>query len=121
MSAAARKIFFFTPLAAACCCAVLNTFSKTRGTASKNSGLVSTRPLARVEESGQCSRIAPPSMQATWMILANECASGRKSRVEEPATSNSSASAPWTALRPPESRFRWVSSQPLGRPVVPDV
>ena len=55
------------------------------------------------------------------MILAKECASGRNSRVEEPAISNSSASAPWAALRPPESRLRWVSSQPLGRPVVPEV
>src|SRR6266704_1904135 len=121
VSAAARKILLFTPLAEACCWAELYTFSKTRGTASKNTGLTSGRPRASVDASGQCSRTAPPSMQATWMILANECASGRNSRVDDPSMLNSSCSAPSTAFRPPESRLRWVSSQPFGRPVVPEV
>jgi len=121
VSAAARKIVFFRPLADACCCAELYTFSNTRGTASKNVGLASGRPCATVDASGQCWSIAFDSMQPTSMILANECASGKNSSVELPAISNRSSSAPSTALRAPDSRLRWLSSQPLGRPVVPEV
>ncbi len=43
----------------------------------RNSG----RASASVLVSGQCPRIAPDSRQPTWMIRANECASGRNSRV----------------------------------------
>jgi hypothetical protein len=37
--------------AAACCCAVLNTFSNTRGTASRNVGVNSASPAASVRVS----------------------------------------------------------------------
>ena len=55
------------------------------------------------------------------MIRAKTCASGMKSSVLPPAVSKISGRAPCTALRTADSRFRCVSSQPLGRPVVPEV
>ena len=55
------------------------------------------------------------------MIRAKLCASGRNSRVDAPGSVSTLASGPATALRTSDSRLPWVSSQPLGRPVVPDV
>src|SRR5215469_11028026 len=121
VSAAAAKILLLAALAEACCCAELYTFSNTRGTASRKVGLVCGRALATLEESGQCMRMAPDSRQPTSMILANECASGRNSNVELSGMSKISNKAPWTALRAAHRRLRWVSSQPFGRPVVPEV
>jgi hypothetical protein len=55
------------------------------------------------------------------MMRAKECASGRKRSVEGLGISKSCGSAPWTALRTVEIMFACVSSQPFGRPVVPEV
>ena len=54
------------------------------------------------------------------MIRAKECASGRNSSADRPGSVKISGSAP-IALRTLDSRFAWVSSQPFGRPVVPEV
>ena len=62
----------------------------------------------------------PSSMQPIWMTRASTCASGRNSSVEPPGAVKISG-APALALRTSASRLRWVSSQPLGRPVVPEV
>ena len=71
--------------------------------------------------SPQCPSTIPPSMQPTSMILAKTCASGKNSRVLASTVSITIASGPWNALRTSASRFSWVSSQPFGRPVVPEV
>ena len=56
----------------------------------------------------------------TWMIRAKTWASGRKSRVEASSGSNSSCSS-GTATPSSNMKLPWVSRQPLGRPVVPEV
>ena len=53
------------------------------------------------------------------MMRAKEWASGRNSSVE--AADSNTSGATLTALRTSASRLRWVSSQPLGWPVVPEV
>ena len=58
--------------------------------------------------------------QPTWMIRANTCASGRNSRVLASSSSNSSSRTP-VATPSSNMKLPWVSMQPLGRPVVPDV
>ena len=55
------------------------------------------------------------------MIRAKTCASGRNSRVEAVPEAFSAASGPMNVFLTAASRFSWVSSQPLGRPVVPEV
>ena len=71
--------------------------------------------------SAQCPSTTPASMQPTSMIRAKTCASGRNSSVPASSVPVKSASGPRNALRTAASRFSWVSSQPLGRPVVPEV
>ena len=71
--------------------------------------------------SEQCPRMMPASRQPTSMIRAKTCASGRNSSVLASDVSWIAASGPMNALRTSASRFSWVSSQPLGRPVVPEV
>ena len=71
--------------------------------------------------SPQCPSTIPASMQPTSMTRAKTCASGRNSSVPESSMLVKSVSGPRNALRTAASRFWWVSSQPLGRPVVPEV
>ena len=71
--------------------------------------------------SPQCPSTIPPSMQPTSMIRAKTCASGRNSSVPGFSIPATMASGPRNALRTSDSRFSWVSAQPLGRPVVPEV
>jgi hypothetical protein len=52
-----------------------------------------------------------------WMSRAKACASGRKSRVLAPALNRFGSTG--TALAMSAYMLRWVSTQPLGRPVVP--
>jgi len=61
------------------------------------------------------------STQPTWMMRASECASGRNRRVERPSMVKTSFMGPLLTLMTSKARLRWVSSQPLGRPVVPEV
>jgi hypothetical protein len=53
------------------------------------------------------------------MTLPNTCASGRNSSTEPPALSSSGRMAAADLMS--DIKPRWVSSQPLGRPVVPEV
>ena len=55
------------------------------------------------------------------MIRANTCASGRNSSVPGSGIPATRVSGPRKAFRTSARRFSWVSSQPLGRPVVPEV
>ena len=59
-------------------------------------------------------------MQPIWMIRAKTWASGRKSSVEAPSVSKSVSSSS-TATPSSNMKLPWVSMQPLGRPVVPEV
>jgi len=59
-------------------------------------------------------------MHPSWMIRPKTWASGRKSRVEAPWTEKSWG-MPATMLLTSNMKLPWVSMQPLGRPVVPDV
>jgi hypothetical protein len=52
-----------------------------------------------------------------WISRAKLWASGRKSRVDDPSWNR--LSRPGSALLMSEAMLRWVSMQPLGRPVVP--
>ena len=101
--------------------APLYTFSNTRGTARMNVGWNEPSAGSSADISPQCPSTTPPSMQPTWMIRAKTCASGRKSSVLGSGAPTTSVSGPRNALRTQDSRFSWVSSQPLGRPVVPEV
>ena len=71
--------------------------------------------------SPQCPSTIPASMQPTSMIRAKTCASGRNSSVPGSSVPVKFTSGPRNALRTAASRLWWVSSQPLGRPVVPEV
>jgi hypothetical protein len=63
---------------------------------------------------------AVASTQSTWMNRAKTWASGRKSSVAAPSalTTDASDSQVFSAR---SLKLPWVSWQPLGRPVVPDV
>ncbi len=54
------------------------------------------------------------------MMRPNTCASGRNSRVEASGSSNTSGVAA-TMFAASKVKLPWVSSQPFGRPVVPEV
>ena len=54
------------------------------------------------------------------MIRAKECASGRNSSADRPGSAKICGSAP-IEFRTSASRLAWLSWQPLGRPVVPEV
>ena len=65
-------------------------------------------------------RRAPAATASTWMKRANTCASGRNSSVLAPCADTTLPSRA-TAFAARSPKFAWVSSQPFGRPVVPDV
>ena len=100
--------------------AVLKTFSKTRGTASRNVGRNPASWVARSVTSEEWPSRVRVRMLPTWITRAKTWASGRNSRVAASSSSNSSLSS---TVATPSSNMKlpWVSMQPLGRPVVPDV
>ncbi len=71
--------------------------------------------------SSQWPRTMPASRQPISMTRAKTCARGRNSIVDDSTTAWMPASGPMNVLRTTLSRFSWVSSHPLGRPVVPEV
>ena len=79
------------------------------------------RSGSRLATLGVCPSTTPDSRQPTWMIRANECASGRNSSVDAPGVSKMAGSQPCMTFRTSASRFPWLSSHPFGRPVVPEV
>ena len=122
VSTAAWKILAFALLAAACCCAVLKTFSNTRGTASRNVGWNSGSAWARVLVSGQCPRIGAGLQAADLDDPGERVRERQEQQGRAPGDLEDLERArPATALRTSDSRLRWVSSQPFGRPVVPEV
>jgi len=70
--------------------------------------------------SGVWPRRVRDVMQPIWMIRAKTCASGRNSSVLRPSMLNRPSSESTTT---PSSNMKlpWVSTQPFGRPVVPEV
>ena len=56
----------------------------------------------------------------TWMIRAKTCASGRNNRVEASSSSNSACELVGRADSS-DRKLPCVSTQPFGRPVVPEV
>ena len=91
-----------------------------------NVGWNVARSAIRFLTSLVCPSTEPPMTTPTWIIRANTCASGRKSSVEAPSSekrlaSVASRSRMLTTLAASKRKLPWVSSQPLGRPVVPDV
>ena len=119
MSAARSKILP-RPSAVAFCDAVLNTFSNTRGTARMKVGWKLCSWGSRLLMSALWPSRARDFTAPTWMIRAKTWASGRNSRVDAPSASNSRSSSA-TATVSSVWKLSWVSMQPLGRPVVPDV
>jgi hypothetical protein len=69
--------------------------------------------------SGVCPTTVRVASAPHWMTLPNTCASGRKSNTE-PVSFSSSGRINVTDLTS-LSTLRWVSSQPFGCPVVPEV
>ena len=70
--------------------------------------------------SAEWPRRTPARMQPSWIARPNTWATGRKSSVDEPGARKTSG-RPQTTLSTSNMKFLWVSVQPLGRPVVPDV
>ena len=71
--------------------------------------------------SWQCPSTMPASSVPTSMTRAKTCARGRNSSVDAVPSAWMEASGPMNAFLTAASRFSWVSSHPLGRPVVPEV
>ena len=69
--------------------------------------------------SGVCATVAPAATARTEMKRANTWASGRNMMVLACSWTISPRMA--RALSDSSTKLPWVSSQPLGRPVVPDV
>ena len=85
-----------------------------------NVGWNVARSGSSVPMSGMWPSTAPASTAPTSIRRANECARGRKSRVDAPGVSKITDSQR-TAFRALASRLPWVISHPFGRPVVPEV
>ncbi len=70
--------------------------------------------------SAVCPIFASALTQSTWMNRAKTWARGRKSSVDAPSADTTCASR-LMALSDSAMKLSWVSWQPLGRPVVPEV
>ena len=69
--------------------------------------------------SEQCASFTRAVSAAVWMTRASTCASGRNSSVE-PESLNA-VDAMRVTFSHSARNVPWVSTQPLGRPVVPEV
>ena len=105
------------PSASALALAPLKTFSNTRGTASTKVGWNSPRSSTRFFTSGVCPMTVRVLTAPTWMTRASTCASGMNSS-SEPSTLRNRPSSD-IPLPISNRKLPCVSSQPLGRPVVP--
>lgn len=78
---------------------------------------------ARAASSGWWPSFTRPRTAATSTILPKTWASGRKSRVDEvsPRLERNTGSQRATMVSASYIRLAWVITQPLGRPVVPEV
>jgi len=99
-------------------CSAVYSFSKIRGTDGSNVGrtCASSGTIARTSPPKYTS-VAPASRLAYWVIWANTCACGRNRYTTSPATTLPNCSL----IAHRVSQLRWVSTQPFGGPVVPEV
>ena len=111
------------PSAVARWLAVLKTFSKTRGTARMKVGLNARGRRRRFLMSALWPSRTRALTQPTWMIRAKTWASGRNSSVRPRPRRRGEQLVAARATATPSSNMKlpWVSMQPLGRPVVPEV
>ena len=108
------------PPAAAFATAELWTFSKTRGTPRIRLGRARWNSTPRVEKFDQWDWVPPPMATARDTARDSTWANGRNVSTREPGR----AMAPMGLVSRPctsESQLAWVSRQPFGRPVVPEV
>ena len=117
--AAARKILPLPP-ASAFCSAELYTFSKTRGTASRNVGWNEPSAGRSCFVSGWWPVFTPAWMSRIEMKRAKTCAVVMNSSVEAPGVLTTSSSD-FAELRESSTKLLCVRTQPFGRPVDPDV
>lgn len=101
------------------------TFSKMYGTARMNVGRNVTRSgiSALADSSGWWPSFTRPRIAATSTIRPKTWASGRKSRVAASSPGRERKTGLQRATMVSVSNMKWacVSTQPLGRPVVPEV
>ena len=83
-------------------------------------GLNFARSSIRFLVSGVKAVVTGQEAATTTSRRANTCAIGRNISIREPGGSTCSPSR-FSALRVVSTKFAWVSSAPLGRPVVPEV
>ena len=72
-----------------------------------------------VATSGVWPRVVPVAIAPIWMARPNTCAIGRNSSVEHSVLNR--LLRPTTTWVTSPRKLAWVSSQPFGRPVVPEV
>ncbi len=105
--------------------AAWKTFSKTYGTARTKLGRKAARSgsSSAAAITGWCPSFTPPRTAATSTIRPKTCASGRNSSVEagSPGRERKTGSQRPVTMSVSNIRWEWVITQPLGRPVVPDV
>lgn len=105
--------------------AARNTFSKTYGTASTNVGRNAARSgsSASALSADWWPSFTRPRTAAISTMRLKTCASGRNSSVDasRPDSERKTGSQCLTSVSASKMKLPWVSTQPLGRPVVPDV
>lgn len=105
--------------------APLKTFSKMYGTARMKVGRKATRSgmSAFADSSGWCPSFTRPRSAAISTMRPKTCASGRKSRVaaSSPGLERNTGCQRATMVSASNMKLAWVMTQPLGRPVVPEV
>jgi hypothetical protein len=105
--------------------AALNTFSKMYGTARMNVGRNAARSgsSAAACSCGWWPKRTPCRIAATSTMRPKTCARGRKSRVEtsSPFFARNTDSQRATTVSASYMKFPCDRTQPLGRPVVPEV
>jgi hypothetical protein len=103
----------------------LKTFSKMYGTPRKNVGLNAARSGSRAAAfiCGWWPKRTRPRIAATCTIRPKTCASGRNSRVaaSSPFLEWNTGSQRSMTVSASYMKLPWLITQPLGRPVVPEV
>ncbi len=98
--------------------AAVKIFSNSRGTDGKCVGWISAR-FARIfaGSRSQYAIVAPASIEAIWVMRARTCASGRN--MNTVWVSSNRIRRRYISIV--EMTLPWLSMQPFGGPVVPDV
>ena len=118
---AARSKILPRPSAVACCEAVLKTFSKTRGTARMKVGWNCLQVGEQVLDVGAVAEPGP-GLHAADLDDPREHVRQRQEQQRRGVVGRRTARrARRTATPSSNMKLPWVSMQPLGRPVVPEV